>query len=835
MYHNQFNQLLNLVKAVMLHKKSWTPFSVFSTLLCPSFITAMGIPLIKDTEAVSGFNDKIGETDHKLYSGHIFDLCTNSHEFSSEDKDSISQHHYHEHIHSKSGSSTKDSRYENMSPPALNHPARFDVKDKDMGVSNQEYLSMPNILHHFYAMEDHNLLSLSKVNVENPPQTSHPEYMVEHHQQISPQNQLPTAQFIHQSPFTPDTIFHGPTAGTTFGSMDQSRQLGGDTASLSTDDFPISDFEVCDNVMNSGNTINSAEKTLQQIKINSHSDSYETRHPNLLNKLYPPILLSRENLGYQSPSQSNISTDSSNPQTLGLFHNQLFEGANFLSTHLPATKNNLFTFGGHSPEPEQYTLANSWSATSTDLPSTSNHLSSMDFDGLNNADVGKAKIISSLNTNPRIVHEDNQMNNLYNPWGGHSDPLMSVQSLQNPHQNSGWDNPFVSLDLHEMIHSTSEPRMIPGGIQPELCGNLDKGTISPDNLWNTSQEKGLQDCLRVQEQTHRFDETLLNDLIMKREPELKDEVIDHKRKKRKFGQSSKVGSTTTSNSDKVSYTQHDGAYMRVKAEDISSEDSLCSLPNVDINPFTAGRFDSTNALGSRRNSKDTSILTINRVHQGNIQNVNDLRNKGQPTGTQAILHDTNKIYKNQPRSSIDLSIEKHLIPFMSQLEEFFRKETNLIQRSSPDILGNRLRLITHEFLLLLVKTKLTYDLDEEELNVTLLEGYQWLKHIWKSIPMKTFILNDVLRTNQSKGFPTKRIEHALLSKLAEPAFFSRNHHYFLAYTMLKWIQQFRPQWFEIYKTTTRVKFEKTPGFQYNLHSARHLLSCINKHVPGMQL
>ncbi|EGG10176.1 uncharacterized protein MELLADRAFT_103604 [Melampsora larici-populina 98AG31] len=174
---------------------------------------------------------------------------------------------------------------------------------------------------------------------------------------------------------------------------------------------------------------------------------------------------------------------------------------------------------------------------------------------------------------------------------------------------------------------------------------------------------------------------------------------------------------------------------------------------------------------------------------------------------------------------------------MTELEQFLETGTDLTQRATPDSFRMRLMLMTHEFLLLLLKAKLTFDPDEEDLNGILVEGYQWVINIWRTIPMKTFTLNNVLKRTTHTGASTEipSIEDTLISRIAICNFFNRSQHQFLAYIILKWMQQFRPRWFKTAEKTIKCLPKELPAYKPKYPLAQKLLSHLNRTVLGMKI
>ncbi|EGF96914.1 uncharacterized protein MELLADRAFT_70341 [Melampsora larici-populina 98AG31] len=339
-------------------------------------------------------------------------------------------------------------------------------------------------------------------------------------------------------------------------------------------------------------------------------------------------------------------------------------------------------------------------------------------------------------------------------------------------------HPMPAPEINGELRRKQDETKVPQGIQFQPQSLNQPETQKPVyNMWKKRKNRNLKSLLRIHNELDRYQEALVsNNLISSKQYIPNEQGLLKKRRKTK-------------------------------------------------------RIHFSNALGSGNDFKHNVVFTENRVFKGVVQQVHNVVPEAKRTYKQETAHEDTSIYRNQARTSFDHLIEKHVIPFMTELEEFFETGMDMSHRkykSRPHLI-NRLRLMTHEFLLFLVKVNFTFDPEGKELNNTLLEGYKWLINIWKSIPIESYIYNHAPNFNQLHEAynSTATVEETLISRVMGLNLFARSQHMFMAYLSLNWIQRFRPKWFEILNIKSKDKLEKISIHNPNFHLFKDFLKLVN--------
>lgn len=352
--------------------------------------------------------------------------------------------------------------------------------------------------------------------------------------------------------------------------------------------------------------------------------------------------------------------------------------------------------------------------------------------------------------------------------------------------------PIPDLEFNdELMRKEGEVR-IPQAIQPDSI-NQPKPQNHVENVWNNKNGGNFHSTLADLNILDEYQDSLLkNNLISTKDIISKEMRNQNKRKRPRIEKYVVLESPRKSNSNHASDCYHNEVRGGINPV-FSSKESLCdnsrNTPTRKVLPET----------------KKTDKLFTPR-------------------------EDTN-IYRNQARTSFDNSIKKHVIPFMRNLEDFFQEGMDMRQRNwrCRSYLIKRLRLMTHEFLLSLVKVDFTFDPEGKELDHTLLEGFKWLTSVWKSIPIETFIQDHAPQfTQHAEAYKsTTTIEETLISKVMSSNLFARSQHKFIAYVLLNWIQKFRPSWFETLNITPTQNLLMISVYNPNLAIFQDFLSLIN--------
>ncbi|EGG12409.1 uncharacterized protein MELLADRAFT_101726 [Melampsora larici-populina 98AG31] len=345
----------------------------------------------------------------------------------------------------------------------------------------------------------------------------------------------------------------------------------------------------------------------------------------------------------------------------------------------------------------------------------------------------------------------------------------------------------------DLIRKQDEPK-ISQGIQPQSINQPE--TQKPVyNMWKKRKVRNLKSLLRIHNELDRYQEALVsNNLISSKQYIPNEQGLLNKRRKTSIEKDLGVVPSRYSNSYQAYDSYHDEDCGGTDTVFSSKESLWCVSNNT---PSQKERIHFSNALGSGNDFKHNVVFTENRVFKGVVQQVHNVVPEAKRTYKQETAHEDTSIYRNQARTSFDHLIEKHVIPFMTELEEFFETGMDMSHRkykSRPHLI-NRLRLMTHEFLLFLVKVNFTFDPEGKELNNTLLEGYKWLINIWKSIPIESYIYNHAPNFNQLHEAynSTATVEETLISRVMGLNLFARSQHMFMAYLSINWIQRFRPK------------------------------------------
>ncbi|EGG04209.1 uncharacterized protein MELLADRAFT_65043 [Melampsora larici-populina 98AG31] len=412
------------------------------------------------------------------------------------------------------------------------------------------------------------------------------------------------------------------------------------------------------------------------------------------------------------------------------------------------------------------------------------------------------------------------------------------------------DLPISALEINDhLVRNRDEISILkvietqsPGPDHPETHP---ESQDSNKDVWEKEQGKRSKLLLRAQDSLNEDQQSIReNDLTTKKDYNLKSVVINRKRKNPHTSEASDVELGKHQNLDHSCYLNND-------VDIFPSEESIISLPSSPSFPKQG-----LTTLGCRNGLEDTVISTDNKETKGKVLDILDdvprrkrthrqPNNRRKETENQAIVQtrkiceevnpcEDTSIYKHQPRTSFDSLIEKHITPFMTQFEDFLQEDMYLEHRNprSNTHLMRRLRFMTHEFLLLLVKSQLTYATNGEDLNQTLVEGYQWLTNIWKTIPIDALIMtNPPKSTRPINGYTALgTMEETLISRVMSTNLFSRSQQKLNAYVILTWMQRFRPNWLDVFKITPQSEFWKIPEYRSNLPLVQTFISGIEKRI-----
>ncbi|KAH9812846.1 hypothetical protein DFH28DRAFT_930773 [Melampsora americana] len=663
-----------------------------------------------------------------------------------------------------------------------------------------------------------NFFPLQEINVRNYQPPPHPNDTIEELQNAPPQFKYSTAHSKHIIPHShTEIINHDADIGKCFpispniGGMSW---IGEDVGQLSTDDFPISDFEISNHSIHQEGELDQVARLPGNIDMDHVGSTHSSRPSNILT---PSILsIPQPNIptGLQHLPHLNILDDSMNHRSHGIVQDQLIGSTNHFSPYLPSKQTDPQSFWYNIPE--RHTSSNL--VIVSPRPAMSHPGGLMISESSKHPHLPKDTVIDPEKKTPDSVHADQLTDSLDNIWDHHIYNTMRLESLPiDTHQSSGQGGPQFSegdfdeaycLDLDELFDQDHDPNLMSHSIIADKFNKLEIRS-DHDNSWGREQGEGSQSPFKAHNELHVYKDLITQKNLIRNLHSFEDPVIQNKRQKCQIEKVSIMGVATASTSDQPFYPNNNKACSGVDVQGVSSKDLL--LTNIDnqIAPFSkeTNDFLDPDTLQLRNSSKETSVFWDNDMIEGKTQDIPGAAPKKPKKCKSVTPHKETNMYRNQLRSPFDLIVEKHVTTFMTQLEEYLKTERDLSQRlpGFKSFLKMRITLMTHEFLLWLVKVKLCYDCEREDINETLAEGYRWLKDMWKTIPFKTIKLEDDSTISEvGRAYADTNINctvrNYLLSRLINRNIFALSQHHLIAYVILHWTKQFRPKWFEIVKT-----------------------------------
>ncbi|KAH9816536.1 hypothetical protein DFH28DRAFT_891311 [Melampsora americana] len=705
--------------------------------------------------------------------------------------------------------------HHNIRVSQLDDPDKQNIQDNDMRVFDGENLWTNNIL----GLAHHNILSFPEARNEDKEDVLNSNNTPKNFQTILPKFPILTAHSKDHIPLSADIISHKLTTEDDFtraSNIDESSFFNNPAGALSIDDFPISDFEICDVLMRQGGNINWAGTTSDSVDINGHSDIYSSRHLFSPGKSMAFSCQSNFPNKLQHPSHSSILTDSGNPDILDYLQENSIgskKKSNTYDTHPPKEALSVSSNGQ-----DHYTASMLPSHDSRGLPvgsypglKTVNELSGAEF-------FGKRNIFLQKNEKPSSVQQEQLLNNPYNLWDEHNHNMIAWQSFPNLCQNYEEKKPLgikedfdelSRLGLDTLINPASGLNSIQQTFEPQSL-QIPKSTINVSNPWKHESGKILRYPVNVHNKGDQFQETMIQEnLTRKRKYDLIDSMIHNQ--SNNFHSGKAIRLVTGSTSDQPHYYHHDTSYGLIDVESVPSEDSIIKVANIDT-PAPNAEFDHPNAWKSNHNLEHTLGSTKNVASEQIIQDVDDVK----PQKRKPCKEINKDIYRNQIRSRFDILAETPVNPFMTKLDQFLEIEMNARGWTvrNEGCLRRRFKLMTHEFMLMLVKAQMIYAWSRKELDSTLDEGYQWLTEVWRTIPVETVKFQDypeVIKLN--KVYSPDTIEYTISLRLLQENLFDHSQHRFCAYAVLSWMKKFRPKWFELFIKVSGCRAERIQDYK----------------------
>ncbi|KAH9816203.1 hypothetical protein DFH28DRAFT_966394 [Melampsora americana] len=383
---------------------------------------------------------------------------------------------------------------------------------------------------------------------------------------------------------------------------------------------------------------------------------------------------------------------------------------------------------------------------------------------------------------------------------------------------------FNMLDhpnLPEFSNQKSKIDMVTHGVGSEQLEKKQSYNLCDQERQN-EQLKRPENSLKYEVCLKKGQEILFqNNGTQKPDLRLKGTRIQKKRKKIYSGEGSVISTQSSPSSDEASCTPSHVVGKQMTTENVLTQDSLCDLINPGHQPVSE-KIDESNGSVTSHFFEDASAIVEDGADTENTHHVNDVMHAKKKH--RRFKLDKDNIYRSQDRSSFDISIEKYVTPFMTEFEKFLEVEMdpggktfNFLQ-----ILKARMTLLTHEYLLLLAKVTLTYDPHKENLNVTLVEGFKWLKSVWKSVSLEKLYFSSHSRSRAKKSNSINAkitsIEEFMISRIDNHMLLHRNQIRPTTYVILRWMQMFRPLWYDMFQINAGRQFSQL-GVYLPHHSA----------------
>ncbi|KAH9816535.1 hypothetical protein DFH28DRAFT_207571 [Melampsora americana] len=719
---------------------------------------------------------------------------------------------------SRQGDTSRDAHTDIRVSP-WNHPHGHNMPGIDRSLFDEEDKWITNLLE----LDYHDLLPLPEGVNGNEQEALDPKNVLEYHQIISPQFHQSMGHFENHTPSTHSIIAQGnPIEEYPMGALKMGGSMCFDNHArdLSTDDFPISDFEIFDAPVSQGSEVNWADKSSERVDANSQSGINTSRHSNPQEK-FSPSLSGLSQIDY--PTQENL-FGSPNP-----FHTY---------NSFPQEEHLILL----SDTPGHQTANNHVVCASIGLPLASdNPQATTNFDNQENASLGKENSINLTHERSSLDPEGTLINNPFNLWGDHTGNVMGWKFFPNYRQNfeervlppfKDDFNELHGLQVHNLIDQASSSRSILQSLETQSA-QIPESATDFNDLWNSQKDKMPQSPLNAYNRLDQYQETIMKEnSIWKMDSGLINSVLDKQRK----SLDSRHGSQLASNSGpKQPHHKVDNTYVPIDVESDSSKDSPLSVPNKDtpISRFHKANFHHSNALKYRNNLKDTGDSTNKKVIEViDIQDEDDMM----PPKKKPHVESKTEIEKMKIRESFNRFTEITLDPFMIQLDQFLTRE--VIPRMKPktsDSWANRFSVLTHEFLLLLLKAGAVYNYERKGFNSTLVEGYQWLLGVWRTIPVETSSLYECARTIMfQKAYSPDSIEYAISLRVVKSGFCDRSQNYFSAYVVLSWMKRFRPKWFKFFIKGSRLESEEIPEYESSHLLIERFRSDIQRRISSLE-
>lgn len=641
----------------------------------------------------------------------------------------------------------------------------------------------------FDFMDTENFLTFKEGPMTDAAEPLHQNDMVTDLKDVPPQLKTLKAHSGHPTPYPASEIIShsadigkNPTLSPNIGGMSW---VGGDVRNVSTNYSPISYFDIFDDSMSQDGEFNQVDKNLGRININSNDDIHRSSHLDTLETPIPAINLPNIPTELKYPAYLNVLEQSINHASHDIFQDHTVGGTNCFSPYQPVTQTN--------PQ-------DGW------FPDTHTGVS-MVFGGSEDAHLAKDKFIDPINTTPRSGHADKPLDKINTLWDHQSHNTRGMASQPHPHQNSEHGNlQFLERDfdvayllaIEDMLNQETNSSFIPQSNENQMFYKPES-RVGPDNSWRNKKDKGPKTPLEAHtalydHQISSKQKNLIRDLHYNTE----DMIIHNKRKKLNIGGGLGMGLAKPLTPNQTFYPNNNGLYGRMDGEVVSSKD--LPIPNLYAQTpiYPMERHFNMNIMEWRNNFKAPT------------QDVPDMMPRKKKTRKRQRPHTETGMYRNQVRSSFDFTIEKYVTPFMIQLQEYLKTDEELCVRypGVKKCMRMRLTLMTHEFLLLLIKVKFSFDPYGGDLSETLNEGYMWLENIWKTIPFRTIKLEDYAKTtNYARAYPETNsintIRDSLISRAMSHNLFTISQQHFICHVILSWMKTFRPKWFDL--------FMKIPG------------------------
>ncbi|EGG04210.1 uncharacterized protein MELLADRAFT_65042 [Melampsora larici-populina 98AG31] len=672
----------------------------------------------------------------------------------------------------------KDTRFSNW-----DYPDRQSEQTNMMMTSNEDGACIQNTL----GVNQQDISKLAGKTTDESQYGRYPNNIFEGFQTVSPHFLTPTSHSNRCIPFSDEIISHeAETSKGTKGSPNKGESRFSDSCagSLSIEDYPISDFEIQGFAFQQGGEFDSAGTHLEGINSNMNKEINNPKHSYAPEKLSPELPLLNPPTELQYSSYSSILPEVMSPRRLDC--SRLFERKNCLNAY-----NSLLEQDVTSSFPAnqgQHTASQIPAHTTLGLPVTSHLIATPNFKDPGASNSGKEQITNPENEIPGLVQEDLLIDNPSNIWGDHINNVMGWQFLPNIHHSSGTSNTpsskgddyeHSSLDLHSSNNQGSTSAWFTQSFEPSLLDMEESGKFF-DKSWKNGNGKRLPFCLTTQNIPETYQEhSMQKKLMTEMDFNLIDSFISKQRQGYHSGEGSVTEHVTTSMQDPPHCCNHHEDYDTIEVNGICTRHSLPTASNPATHPSSTSRLDKIYPLDSKNNSKEMFVSSGNVIMGGCILEEND----GKLTKKNSRKEPNTDIYRKQIRSEFDTKAEEPVEPFMIKLDHFLEAEMKPRGWTSRNeqILTRRFKLLTHEFMLMLAKAQLNYVCNRDEVDSTLVEGYNWLIDIWRTIPVETVKFKDFPQVIEcNKAFYPNTIEYTMSLRLLKDDIFDFNQQRFSA-------------------------------------------------------